>query len=283
MGSISPLDWLVCPQDRAPLDWHSDAARCVSCGRSYAIVGGVPVFFTDEEWDELYRTDHTHYSAEAPFQLPPGEKGPLFYGRTEALDVILDLGCGDGVYCSSAPAGATVFGVDVTLTALRRMQLRQMKELIPVAASGFALPFRDETFDTVLSVFVVEHLDGGADERMLREVRRVVKRDGQVIVTTDTPFYDRHLVRWTNRLFGRKAKAQDWHARTGHVNLLTMQQARTLVGKSGFAITREVPCWMGSRFGMWSRLLTLLRHALPSSIAEDFLTSSYTLVLRRTA
>lgn len=281
MASASPLDRLVCPQDQGALAWSSEAALCLSCGRRYAIDAGVPVFFTDEEWDELYRTDQTHYSAEAPFQLPPGERGPLFYGRPEALDVILDLGCGDGVYSSSAPAGATVFGVDVTLTALRRMQLRQMEQLIPVAASGFQLPFRDETFDTVLSVFVVEHLDGGADERMLREVRRVAKRDGQVIVTTDTPFYDRHLVRWTNRLFGRKAKAQDWDARTGHVNLLTMRQARALVHKCGFTITREVPCWMGSRFGAWRRFVTLLRRALPSSVAEDFLTSSYTLVLRR--
>lgn len=272
---------LVCPRDHALLQRGEQELACTACGAHFPFVEGIPVFNMDEEWDALYQHERTHYAAAAPFQLAPGERGPLYHRDPARFGVVLDLGCGDGVFASAAPAETPVYCVDVTLTGLRRLLLRRQPNLVPIAGSGFELPFPDAAFDTVLYVFVVEHLAPGDDERMLREIRRVLKPDGRLIYTTDTPFYDRRLVPWANRIFRRGPKAQDFESRTGHINLLTMRASRALVARAGFAVEREIPCWMGSRLAAWSAGVRAARRVLPRGMAEDLLTSSYTFVLRR--
>jgi SAM-dependent methyltransferase len=49
-----------------------------------------------------------------------------------------------------------------------------------VAASGTALPFRDDAFDVVWSVWVLEHVRN--PERALAEIRRVVRHGGYVLL-----------------------------------------------------------------------------------------------------
>lgn len=156
-----------------------------------------------------------------------------------------------------------------------------MDNLVPVLASGFELPFSDSTFDTALYVFVVEHLAPDGDLHMLLELRRVLNDGGKLIYTTDTPFFDRYMVRWTNLLLRREWIKQDHSSPTGHINLLTMQQSRALVRRAGFHIEAEHPYWMGTRFPLWIRLVTFLRKWLPTQVCEDYLTSKYTLILTK--
>jgi SAM-dependent methyltransferase len=70
---------------------------------------------------------------------------------------VLDLGCGTGRNLPLLPAGTRTVGLD---------------------PSAEALPFRDAAFDTVLSGLVFCSVP---DPRQgLREVRRVLRPDGQV-------------------------------------------------------------------------------------------------------
>ncbi len=274
---------LVCPRDRSPLVNDREVLRCSSCASTYPIRAGIPVFFTDPGWNDLYLTDVGHYVGEEPLQLAAGDEGYLSLRGDEDYGVILDLGCGDGVYSSRVPRHLTSYCVDVTNVGLRRLQKRGKENLLPILASGFELPFVDETFDTVLYVFVVEHLRPDKDLRMLREIRRVLKSSGRAIYTTDTPVFDRYLVRWTNLFFRFKWVAQDHVTETGHVNLLTMEQSRNLVREAGFAIEAEHPYWMGERFRGWMFVVSILRRVLPSRLCEDVLTSKYTLIVTKTS
>lgn len=278
----SMLSALVCPKDKGTLKKEGNSLKCSACGGKYPIQSGIPVFFVDQEWEELYLHDGgNHYASEEPFELAPGDLGYLALRGDDKYGMMLDLGCGDGVFSSIISAKNLSYCVDVTEAGLRRLQRRRMENLVPVLASGFELPFLENTFDTALYVFVVEHLAPGDDLRMLSELRRVLKDNGKIIYTTDTPFFDKYVVRWTNFLLRRKWTKQDHSSATGHINLLTMKQSRALVRQAGFSIEAEHPYWMGSRFLNWMRVVSLFRNWLPSEVCENYLTSKYTLILKK--
>ncbi len=75
-----------------------------------------------------------------------------------------------------------------------------------------SLPFPDETFDVVLIGEVLEHLE--RDIQALRNVRRVLKDDGRLVVTV--PFYN------------------DWEG--GHMRIHSPVSAERLLALGGFAI-----------------------------------------------
>ncbi len=272
------FDLLVCPRDKRALARTTDELHCGACGTTYPIDHGIPVFFADPDWNELYLTEG-HYVSATPFEMVAGDEGYLALRGDRGYGRVLDLGSGDGVFSSKLPADSLSYCVDVTQAGLRRLLRRGQPNLIPLLASGFELPFADDTFDTVLYIFVVEHLRPDEDERMLQEVRRVVRHHGRVLFTTDTPFFDRHLVKWTNLLLRGKWIPQDHTAATGHINLLTMEQSRDLVRRAGFEIIAEHPFWMGERFALWRWTMALLRRLLPAHLSEDYLASKYTFVL----
>lgn len=270
---------LVCPRDHASLATIAEGLQCSLCGESYPVKDGIPVFFVAEDWEERYTNDTDYYASEVPFSLK-GDTSYLSFRADGSCGVVLDLGCGDGVYASAVPKTSTAYCVDVTPTGLKRIFKRGMNNLIPVSASGYELPFADGSVDTILYVFVVEHLRKGDDLKMLAEAKRVLRPgSGQMIYVTDTPFFDKYLVKWTNLLLRGKRSRQDHESSTGHINLLTMEQSRELVQAAGLDVVREHPIWMGQRFAFWNLIRHWLARVLPSRVAEDYLTSKYVFVL----
>jgi ubiquinone/menaquinone biosynthesis C-methylase UbiE len=88
---------------------------------------------------------------------------------------VLDLGCGTGRNLPLLPSGAV--GVDPALDPLRRARRRAPGARL-VQARAEALPFRDATFDTVVSGLVFCSVDEPAAG--LGEVRRVLRAGGAV-------------------------------------------------------------------------------------------------------
>jgi ubiquinone/menaquinone biosynthesis C-methylase UbiE len=64
----------------------------------------------------------------------------------------------------------------------RSLELFSRGRHVAVYGRGEALPFEDDTFDAVFMIEVIEHVDG--DAQAIREVRRVLKPGGVLIVTT---------------------------------------------------------------------------------------------------
>ena len=102
---------------------------------------------------------------------------------------VLDVGCGGGsLTYLLAKAGADVIGVEQEELGLQfaRENLASVGDkslrYAFVHASAYQLPFAAETFDTVVSCEVIEHLQ--EPEKMLSEVQRVLKRGGKFILTT---------------------------------------------------------------------------------------------------
>ena len=94
---------------------------------------------------------------------------------TGARGRTLDLGCGTGRNLPLLPPGARAVGLDPAPDSLRRAR-RRAPGVPLVRASAEALPFRDGTFDTVLSGLAMCSIP--QPRIALREVRRVLTPGG---------------------------------------------------------------------------------------------------------
>lgn len=100
---------------------------------------------------------------------------------------VLDAGCGGGgMPLSLAEEARSVVGIDPAPrfhdAGVRLGRERRLGNLHFALADGMALPFRDGTFDLVLSHAVIEHV---ADAPLyLRECARVLARGGHVYLST---------------------------------------------------------------------------------------------------
>jgi dolichol-phosphate mannosyltransferase len=89
---------------------------------------------------------------------------------------ILDAGCGSSVIIQSLN---NAIGMDFLFPKLRFLR----RYGIPITqGSAFALPFKDDSFDCVISSEVIEHVP--YDDALFTEMRRVLRDDGTLILGT---------------------------------------------------------------------------------------------------
>jgi ubiquinone/menaquinone biosynthesis C-methylase UbiE len=102
---------------------------------------------------------------------------------------ILDVGCGTGSLAIAAKGrvgtDGKVFGIDASPEMIARATSKAPKAEIDVSfknAVAEALPFPDAQFDVVLSTLMLHHLPRNARQQCAREIRRVLKPQGRVLV-----------------------------------------------------------------------------------------------------
>lgn len=98
---------------------------------------------------------------------------------------ILDLGAGTGRNAPCYPRDADVVTADLSPGMLDRARRRIAglgREPRIVAADALALPFADGEFDACVSTFLFCVLQDELQERALREVKRVLKPGGTLIL-----------------------------------------------------------------------------------------------------
>jgi len=96
---------------------------------------------------------------------------------------VLDVACGTGRFLDQlhlALPGARLFGLDLSAPYLKLAQARlaHVPEVSLVAENAEAMPFADQTFDAVTSVFLFHELPKDARRNVMREALRVVKPGG---------------------------------------------------------------------------------------------------------
>lgn len=115
----------------------------------------------------------------------------------------LDLGSGDGAF--SIPLvkkDLNVISADLSHTRLEGIKTANRKL---AECDALTLPFKDNSFDTVLFVEVLEHLPNKkAQEEALKEFIRILRPSGRLILTTPNKTVYKHVVRlWS--WFGGKS------------------------------------------------------------------------------
>jgi SAM-dependent methyltransferase len=113
--------------------------------------------------------------------------------------VVLEDGCGVGVYIDRMrDLGAMVFGLDYELERVAEAARRLQPRLL-VCGEGEHLPYRDATFDVVLSTEVIEHVRD--DRAAVAEMVRVLRPGGRAVIFCPNRWYpvEQHGVYWRGR------------------------------------------------------------------------------------
>ena len=100
-------------------------------------------------------------------------------------DAVLDLGCGPGSFLiSTAPRCKEITGVDISkeFVTTCNKTIREMKinNAEAVHITPDTLPFKDNSFDALIMVDVIHHLED--IHKTLTEAMRVVRRQGRILI-----------------------------------------------------------------------------------------------------
>lgn len=94
---------------------------------------------------------------------------------------ILDIGCGIGHHLSILGTRNLRVGLDISLGALKRAQALSDGVFFS-QANAYYLPFRSHSWDTILLIDVIEHLE--YPSKLLREMARLLQVNGLLILQT---------------------------------------------------------------------------------------------------
>ncbi|MFN3466751.1 MAG: methyltransferase domain-containing protein [Candidatus Brocadiales bacterium] len=266
------MDWvnnLVCPITRTPLHLEAEELVCEDGEHRYSFKDGIATFLGLEErrkWDDY----HLNIYPEDP--QPPH---PYYTRFTGGWKTMLDVGSGDGIMSAgSANNVREIYCLNPGYTALQVLRKRGVPNMYPVNASGERMPFRDNFFDGVFNIFVIEHIrDPGP---MLQEIRRVLKTEGRLVISTDTAYYYKYLrpiLEW--RRMGWSRGWRKWKPNDPtHVNMMTPSHLRSWLSSTGFEIVEEDINFIGGKFRRFFGWM-------PHSIWEACLSYGFTFVCRK--
>jgi ubiquinone/menaquinone biosynthesis C-methylase UbiE len=106
----------------------------------------------------------------------------LYNWLPENAGPVLDVGCGNGIYTAwLAKKSTPAFGIDHNLKNLCWAK-GEFPDVQFLMANGEGLPFEDEYFGAVMITEVLEHTRD--DQSTLREIRRVTKAGGTLLLST---------------------------------------------------------------------------------------------------
>jgi len=99
---------------------------------------------------------------------------------------ILDIGCGFGWFENSAikQKVKNIVGMDISEEELKIAGAVNNASVNFVVGSAISLPFKNNTFDTVVSWEVIEHIPKHTEPKMFSEVYRVLKPGGFFFCST---------------------------------------------------------------------------------------------------
>ncbi|MBN1233578.1 MAG: class I SAM-dependent methyltransferase [Candidatus Coatesbacteria bacterium] len=102
---------------------------------------------------------------------------------------VLDCGgASSPIVFFAASEGASVTTIDLQKSLVKNtMKVSRIMnwDIDPLVADMTEIPFKDETFDVVISISVLEHLPNDVKTKALKEFRRVLKKGGIAGITFD--------------------------------------------------------------------------------------------------
>ena len=146
---------------------------------------------------------------------------------------VLDIPCGEGAFLGRLrQLGLAGHGADI----VNRVTLRGAR--FTAADMNAPLPFGDGSFDAVVCIDGIEHLERPFD--FVRECRRILRPGGVLLLSTPNISALRSRWRWLLTGFHNKGKTpldetapNPWH----HIGLVSFPEIRYLLHSNGFRIT----------------------------------------------
>jgi len=163
----------------------------------------------------------------------------------------LDVGCEAGKLHELIKS-QNVYGLDLKVRNFGKNS---------IIGDAQSMSFKDESFDTVIAGELIEHLPN--PENFLKESKRVLKKNGILIITTP------NKKSWVNRIL-----KSSFHR--GHISLFDIPEIKKIVGKyfeieEFFCLPYDSVSSWGSRFKKMFWLRKFIHHLAPQSLQEDII------------
>jgi ubiquinone/menaquinone biosynthesis C-methylase UbiE len=142
---------------------------------------------------------------------------------------LLDLGCGDGLFAKIlfADKGKEIIGCDISSECVAKASLHNIYKSVTIVDARH-LPYNDESFTTVLSNCVLEHIP--EDEKVLGEVSRVLRKDGRFIFTVPSENFVKNLKTQNEKY------VKNLNERLQHFHYRSPQEWERLLQQSGLTL-----------------------------------------------
>jgi len=100
--------------------------------------------------------------------------------------IMLNIGCGYGWFENWAIASKVkhITGIEIDEPSLKSAKQLQSQHASFKVGSAIKIPFKDNSFDTVVSWEVLEHIPKNTENKMFAEVARVLKKGGTFYLST---------------------------------------------------------------------------------------------------
>ena len=146
------------------------------------ITNSLPREMMEHTYPILYEVEQSHWWHVGRRRIIASVVEDICKQVKERRPRILDVGCGTGANLLMLSNYGEAEGVDISEDALAFCRERGLQKVKHGAAEE--LPYEDGTFDLVTALDVVEHIDD--DVASLREMRRVLRPDGRVLLFVPT-------------------------------------------------------------------------------------------------
>jgi SAM-dependent methyltransferase len=137
---------------------------------------------------------------------------------------MLDIGCNTGpMLIPLRRQGYDVVGIDISMDDVQQAERYLTQQQLPATrlsvADGTSLPFRDQSFDAILLVDILEHTD--APERIVAETRRLLRPGGIAIATVPWAYHPYVRYTWLRKLLSSRTTIDEHPDAPFRLNMLT--------------------------------------------------------------
>ncbi len=207
------LPLLRCIDCPGELKTESESALvCRSCARRYPIRGEIlktggpdegsnritADFYDSERWSRFRFWERLFWLVVGGENK--GRREVMRYFPELSRTRVLEVGIGDGANVEFFPESCALYGNDISLVQLDACHQRHKhRDLRLFLGQAETLPFKDRVFDHLLSVGGFNYFSDPSSS--LREMARVVKSGGLIVVADETPRLGKYLLKFRR---GRK-------------------------------------------------------------------------------
>jgi ubiquinone/menaquinone biosynthesis C-methylase UbiE len=207
------LRYLKCPVcSFENLTFVEDKIICEKCNEDFKVICGVPVLLKQESLNlqekKQIKVFNNHYAnfSNTEYKLENWRESMLnriFENDFKCkIETYLDIGCGATGYTVIEAAKRChwlAIGVDTSIEAMVRAKKLADKQGVAektafIVCSAENLPFKQQVFDYISLVSVLEHIDN--DKNAIKQINGILKRRGFVFACVPNAYFRMWLFLW---------------------------------------------------------------------------------------